>query len=201
MLDDLLFRQGKYKKIVLVCHSLGGILCRSHLLHVKLRWGHAYLSLFPASFTFGTPLLGAHIANFLRVSANAEARALTPAEANDYLQLLMNSTEEFNEKRETLGCPELLFYAGYEQQKTPASNSLPHVKVLVVPKESATAGVPDGRIKGFPKDHRQMVKPADRTDDAYRWVRDVLKACRSNDESCGKPVQAYCGRPPWLRLP
>src|SRR5262249_53091810 len=86
-LDDLLFEEGKYKKVVLICHSLGGILCRSHLLHVKLRWGHTYLSLFPASFTFGTPLLGTAIANF--VSLNIQARALTPAEGNQYLQLLM----------------------------------------------------------------------------------------------------------------
>src|SRR5262249_28072146 len=139
---------------------------------------------------FGTPLLGTAIANFL--SSTSQARALTPAEANDYLQLLINSTQEFTEKRETLGCPELLLYAGYEEKDT--------LHVRVVPQPSAAFAVPPDRTKGFPKDHREMVKPADRTDDAYKWVQGVLKECRSNGGRCGQLANARCGRPPWLPL-
>jgi hypothetical protein len=56
--------QTAYSKIVMVCHSLGGILCRNYLLHVKLRWGHQFLSLMRATITLGTPLSGAELANF-----------------------------------------------------------------------------------------------------------------------------------------
>jgi triacylglycerol esterase/lipase EstA (alpha/beta hydrolase family) len=82
--------QTAYRKIVMVCHSLGGILCRNYLLHVKLRWGHQFLSLIGATITLGTPLRGADLANFvvLRLSSqNEQLRVLRPEDVNDFLQI------------------------------------------------------------------------------------------------------------------
>jgi len=198
LLDDRLFRKG-YSKIVLICHSLGGILCREHLLHVKLRWGHAYLSLFRATITLGTPLQGSEQANrwIVRASANEQVRVLRTIDVNDFLQLLDNSTQEFTEKRETLGCPELQLYAGYETLETPLIEGTPLPKWEVVSKASATHGVPSARQQGFDKDHRQLVKPTNRGDLVYKWVAGILRACREGG-ICSTPIPAGCGRPPWI---
>ncbi len=192
-----------YSKIVLVCHSLGGILCRNYLLHVKLRWGHAFLSLFRATITLGTPLEGSDRANvwYVRLSANEQVRVLRPVDVNDFLQLLANSTEEFTQKRETLGCPEVQLYAGYEMRDTSPIEGMPIPKWRIVSKESATAHVSDQNTKGFDKDHRELVKPADRSDAVYSWVRGILRTCRPNGGSCSAAIGGRCGRPSWLSIP
>ena len=100
-----------YNKIVLICHSLGGLLCRNYLLHVKLRWGHQFLSLMRATITFGIPLTGASLANFTvaRASSNEQLRVLRLEDGNDFLQLLNESIDEFEQKRAFLGCPRMVF--------------------------------------------------------------------------------------------
>jgi hypothetical protein len=200
-LDDKLFRN-QYSKIVMVCHSLGGLLCREHLLHVKLRWGHAYLSLFRATFTFGTPLQGSNEAErwIVRASSNEQTRVLRMIDVNDFLQLLNKSAQEFTDKRDTLRCPELKLYAGYEKLETPYLENVPlSPKALFVPRASATFGVVEERQKGFDADHRQLVKPRDRGDLSYQWVSLMLRECKPGlGGSCTAPIDASCGRPPWL---
>jgi pimeloyl-ACP methyl ester carboxylesterase len=204
-LDSQLFGepfQGKgYTKIVMICHSLGGILCREHLLHVKLRWGHAFLSLFRATITLGTPLRGSTLANLwiVRASGNEQVRVLRPDDVNDFLQLLANSTEEFTQKRFTLNCPEISFYAGFEQNDTPLIEGTPIPTTRVVSEESATQGIPLLRTRGFAKDHRQLVRPANRSDEVYRWVADILRECRLGG-ACSAPIGLDCGRPAWLHM-
>lgn len=200
-LDDVLFGRG-YSKIVMVCHSLGGIFCREHLLHVKLRWGHPYLSLFKATIALGTPLKGSDQADrwIIRASANEQVRVLRPIDVNDFLALLNNSTEEFTEKRETLGCPEVQFYAGYEKQDTPLIPGTSRPAWRIVTKTSATAGVNIRNVEGFDKDHFELVKPADRSDRVYEWVAGILRTCGPNGGTCSEPLSSMCGRPPWLTL-
>ena len=204
-LDEKLFGRplgGRgYSKIVLVCHSLGGILCRNYLLHVKLRWGHAFLSLFRATITLGTPLEGSDLANLtlVRASSNEQVRVLRPIDFNDFLQLLHESTQEFTQKRQTLGCPEVQFYAGYEMRDTPLVEGIPFPTLRIVSQQSATAGVQ--HTKGFDKNHRELVKPANRSDAVYDWVRGILRTCGPNGGACSAAIDRTCGRPSWLSTP
>jgi hypothetical protein len=143
------------------------------------------------------------MANLLlvRASANEQVRALRPVDVNDFLQLLANSTEEFTQKRETLGCPEVQLYAGYEMRDTPLIEGVPLPKWRVVSERSATAGVSGQHTEGFDKDHRELVKPADRSDAVYNWVRGILRTCRPNGGSCSAAISSRCGRPSWLSIP
>jgi len=143
----------------MVCHSLGGILCRNYLLHVKLRWGHQFLSLMRATITLGTPLSGSELANFLVLSSNEQSRVLRPQDVNDFLQLLNESTAEFELKRNYLSCPPIVLYAGYAKHDTPLVEGVPVPFYRVVPQDSATLDVDARYTKGFEMDHRQLAKP------------------------------------------
>lgn len=194
ILDDELFRDGQYSKVIMVCHSLGGILCRGYLLHVKLRWGHAYLSLFRAVFTLGTPLEGSSLANFVTISRNEQFRVLRPKQKNDFLQLLENSTDEYLEKRGMMGCPDIQFYAGFETLPTPLREGFSFPSAILVTRQSATKR---SQISmGFLKNHIELVKPADRNDAVYRWVQENIQTCQRGN--CDRPIEIMCGRPPWL---
>lgn len=200
--------QTAYSKIVMVCHSLGGILCRNYLLHVKLRWGHQFLSLMRATITLGTPLNGSELANFLVLSSNEQRRVLRPQDVNDFLQLLNDSTAEFELKRNYLSCPRIVLYAGYEMQDTPLVEGVPIPFYRVVPQDSATLDVNTSYTKGFAMDHRQLAKPADRDAPQYKWVKNILQACKSETRDispttgeiteCGERASYICGQPPWM---
>jgi hypothetical protein len=107
----------------------------------------------------GTPLKGALLANHLlvRASGNEQMRVLRPEDVNDFLQLLNKSTDEFTAKRLTLNCPEIAFFAGFEQNPTPVfeGNQFPTAlvpttlvpKEIAVSKESATQRHPTRRYQ------------------------------------------------------
>jgi hypothetical protein len=149
----------------------------------------------------GTPLSGSNLANLwiVRASANEQTRVLRPVDVNDFLQLLSNSTNEFTAKRVTLQCPEIGFYAGFEQNETPLIEGTLFPTALVVSETSATEGVPPGHTMGFAKDHRQLVRPANRSDGVYMWVADILRTCRLGG-ACGASIGSECGRPVWLDM-
>jgi hypothetical protein len=161
-----------------------------------------------ATITLGTPLSGVGLANFLVLSSNEQGRVLRPQDVNDFLQLLNESTAEFEEKRNYLSCPRIVLYAGYEEDDTPLVEGIPIPFYRVVPRDSAIAGVDTSYTKGFKMDHRQLAKPADREALQYKWVKGILRACNSETRDvnpttgeimeCGAQASNICGLPPWM---
>lgn len=77
----------KHKKVIFLCHSMGGIVVRAFLI------GHQALApKVPMIYFFATPTSGADVARIAKVfSANPQLKGLVPLESNDYLDLIQNN--------------------------------------------------------------------------------------------------------------
>jgi pimeloyl-ACP methyl ester carboxylesterase len=74
---DALMLQTRYAKVIFICHSLGGIVARQYLLHVKNRCGHTALGRFRLVITLGTPMQGSALARLaVLASSNEQLRVL-----------------------------------------------------------------------------------------------------------------------------
>jgi pimeloyl-ACP methyl ester carboxylesterase len=177
---DAIFAQAQYSKIVLIGHSLGGNVARGYLLHVKAHFGHRVLSFFPLTITLATPRLGSDLARIARVaSPNPQIRVLQPIKANDFGQLLNLTLDSVMYKHDSVLCPALINFAAYEEAPTPGVG-------IVVSEQSATYAAGN---------HSSLVKPHDRGDEVYTWVKKSLIDCISNTEIC-RSVPPECGQQP-----
>jgi pimeloyl-ACP methyl ester carboxylesterase len=185
---DSLFELHQYPKAVIVAHSLGGNVARAYLLHVKARFGHRALSSFRMIYTFGTPMEGSSLAAVARLaSSNPQIRVLQPIKVNDFLQLLNLTLEDVVNKHHDVYCPPLIFFAGYEQRPVPGI-------WIIVSQRSATLHA--NVIKAFDKNHIDMVKPGDRRDPAYQWVKDGIVTCLKDSATCPSFMTPDCGNLP-----
>lgn len=190
-LDELIFSERRYKKVVFICHSLGGILCRRHLIHVKMRYSHKYASIFGLIVTLGTPMRGSELTKFARLgSQNQQFRVLAEDDINDFLHFLRHVNRDFDLKRNDV-CGRITYLAGYE--------TLPVFPMgVIVPRESATLLAT--RSKEFAKNHIELVKPRGRDDgEVYDWVKNEIMQCDIGSAMC-MPIQPSCpgAMPPWL---
>ena len=196
---DARFFHNRYKKITLICHSMGGIVCTTYLLHVKARYGHRVLSKFRLIIGMAVPNHGSEYANHLGFLRSASARLLVTIEQNDFEQLLEKTAAEILQKQRALHCPLLSIYAGYEKLPLQSWHGLPLrglPPLKIVSKQSAIAGAT--KTRGFERDHFTLVEPMGRTDDVYGWVRDDLKACIAGLMVCkgslDDPEYRDCGK-------
>jgi triacylglycerol esterase/lipase EstA (alpha/beta hydrolase family) len=101
---DALMLQTRYAKVIFICHSLGGIVARQYLLHVKNRYGHTALGRFRLVITLGTPMQGSALARLaVLASSNEQLRVLGPIRTNDYLHLLNHTVRDFAESTRPRG--------------------------------------------------------------------------------------------------
>lgn len=183
---DSLFEKNKYPKIFLVGHSLGGNIARAYLLHIKAKYGHRVLSLFPVTYTLGTPMLGSSLAHLaLFASQNQHLRVLLPIKINDFQQLLNLTLVDMMNKHHQTFCPKMSLFAAYEMQPMGIAG-------IVVSKESATTY--STSAQGFNKNHSTLVKPLNRSDLAYKWVTDSMSTCIAGKDYCSEPILPECGR-------
>ena len=136
-IDPLMIKR-RYSKVVLIGHSLGGIVAEAYMMHVKLRYGHQALARFPLLITLGTPFLGSSLASLAHlVDSNPQIRILVPIEENDFQQYVNQAWHDVGQKH--LACeafPDsqragLINYAAYEGVSTPGVG-------IVVNRASAT---------------------------------------------------------------
>lgn len=201
-LDDLFYKR-RYQKIAMICHSMGGIVCGSYLLHVKARYGHRVLAKFRLIFGMAVPHEGSDYARLLSMlDLSAQTRILAPIKQNDFLQLLNLTTTAFLAKQHEQNCPELSTYAGYEKLPLQSYPHVPHaviarLNLTIVSQESAILGA--NKSRGFDRDHLTLVEPAGPTDEVYVWVRDNLKNCIDGTEVCVGSLHdanySQCGTP------
>jgi pimeloyl-ACP methyl ester carboxylesterase len=177
---DKLILEKQYSKIVFVAHSLGGILARTYLLHVKHTFGHAALSRFRLVITLGTPNEGSSLANLGRLATdNEQIRVLRPIDVNDFQQLVNKSMREIQEKHE--GCPSLRTFAAFEKKP---------VLLLGIIVEEASATKDAFAKIGFERNHMELPKPVSPDDPVYAWATRLVADCVRNDNSaCPLPSQ------------
>lgn len=184
---DAILIEKQYKKVFLIGHSLGGNVARAYLMHIKAAFGHRALSSFNLTFTLGTPVQGSDLANIARLaSSNQQIRVLRPIKINDFGQLLNLTLNDIENKHQQVFCPKLLSYAAYEKLPEPMIG-------LVVSEGSATASA--SVAKGFDRTHTTLVKPEDREDDVYKWVKSNMMACIKGSTIC-QPRTPACGSLP-----
>ena len=169
-LDAIMIKK-RYTKVIFIAHSLGGLITKAYLTHVKNRFGHPALSRFRMVITLGTPNEGADLANIAWLGTqNEHMRVLRTIDVNDFVQLLGSIARDFREKHED--CPTLRTFAAYEKE---AAYGLR----IVVNQVSATKDA--YATEGFEKDHLELSKPQSRSDRVYRWATDAVRGCVQND--------------------
>lgn len=183
---DALMLQTRYAKVIFICHSLGGIVARQYLLHVKNRYGHTALGRFRLVITLGTPMQGSSLTRLaVLASSNEQLRVLGPIRTNDYLQLLNHTVWDFFAKHE-VGCPSLKVFAAYEELGVTGVG-------IVVDKESATLGASE--VKGFNRDHISLPKPAGTSDEVYAWAKRSMVDCLDGLGACPAADPTKCLEP------
>ncbi len=185
---DELFMQRKYPKAIPIGHSLGGNIARAYLMHIKAKYGHRALSTFRLIFTLGTPMEGSTLSAIARFATfNQQMRVLQPIRVNDFQQLLNATLVDIINKHHQVYCPRLNFYSGFEQEPVSALG-------IVVTEESATKYA--DLSKGFERNHINLVKPPNRDDPVYVWVKESMMACMSERSPCDDDLTPDCGRLP-----
>lgn len=189
----------KYRSIQFIAHSLGGLVVRRYLVHITNRYGHWELNRYRQVIMLGTPIDGSYFATISEyASQNQLLRVLTPIRENDFLQMMTVSVNDIIFKREQ--CPSLNFYVGYEKKAL-------FLNKIVSP-ESATSSImcppptdsdSDWRncIRGFDRDHISLVKPADASDDVYKWVKMLIRLCADGMTCSQGLVDPSCGNRPF----
>ena len=186
--------QREYKTIQFVAHSLGGVVVRRYLLHVKARYGHKTLSLYRQAILLGTPLDGSYFSSIAQISSsNQLLRVITPINQNDFLQMLNASIDDLSKKHHQTFCPSLDFYAGFEKKAT-------FLDKIVSPESAARAigcsvslSQRNQCIRGFDKTHPALAKPSDKDDPVYRWVTSLVRDCADGKTCSADRILPGCG--------
>lgn len=153
--DDVL---SKHQKVVFVAHSLGGLIIQRLLVLYR-----SYADKIPFIYFYSTPETGAQIAKLGSLfSANPLLQQMLPGDENFYLRSLENDwrTAGFNIHR----------YCAYEKKDTDG--------VLIVDQLSGTRSC---ELPAIPinKDHREIVKPCNTSDDSYIALQNAIKDLQS----------------------
>ncbi|KRD77263.1 alpha/beta fold hydrolase [Lysobacter sp. Root983] len=164
VLADLIRDQLKaYKRIVLIGHSMGGLLCKA-TIHRLLETGeHDALNRIAGLLLMATPQLGA-----LRVPGwlgafSLDARALRPhGELVRKINLSFENHIALDERVSTL------------RRTTIPTWAVEAVYDRWVDSLSAGIGLTSSRIKVVRGSHTSIVKPDDRDSDVYAWVRERI---------------------------
>jgi pimeloyl-ACP methyl ester carboxylesterase len=182
---DKLILEKKYSKVIFIAHSLGGILVRTYLLHVKHSYGHAALSRFRMVITLGTPNEGSSLANLGRLATdNEQIRVLRPIDVNDFQQLVNKSIREIQAKHEA--CPSLRTFAAFEKK--------PVFPLGIIVEEASATKDAFAKI-GFERNHNELPKPASLDDLVYAWATSLVADCVRNDVNACPPPSPNPGCP------
>ncbi|MGJ5819340.1 LecA/PA-IL family lectin [Paludibaculum fermentans] len=146
-----------HEKVVFLCHSMGGLVLRRHLLMTHK------LDKVAMIYFYATPTNGVEIANIAKVvSSNPQLRAMFPLEGNELLQNLQDDWLHWEEARR------LPSYCAYEAVPTVGN-------IFIVPQSSARALCSE--VYPMNANHMQIVKPPRRDDPRYsRFVTAMRKA-------------------------
>lgn len=167
-----------YKTIHLIGHSMGGNVILTSVLLLKLSdpTAHSILTGYKNIILLSTPVEGADVANLaLLVSSDQKLFALKPVVENELPVLIEFGFTDIFGKRLAMGLEPLRISAAYETKPYVIGGFL-NTRSIIVSEQSATAL--RGHLvaeEGFDRDHSTIVKPKDRDDCVYQWVRQQIQ--------------------------
>ena len=179
----------KYKAVHLIGHSMGGNAILTSLIFLKLTDPNAHQLLTKCEniVLLGTPVEGSDLVHLgTLVSNDQKLMALEPVVKNELPVLIELSLDSIDEKRQMLGLSSLRISAGYE--------TVPYLGKIIVTKESATKVASQDRpghgdsdlIRGFQRNHLNLVKPRSTNDCVYKWVSEQIRQAE------GEPAHLDC---------
>lgn len=154
-----------YDTIILMGHSMGGLLCKAAIHQLVLRGDRNTLARLGGLMLMATPQLGSlRMPGFLSIFSN-DARALEPH--GDLVTQINRTFEDhiaLDESVHTL------------RKATIPTWAVEGVHDHWVDSLSAGIGLASSRRKVVRGSHTAIVKPPDRNADAYRWVKERIEA-------------------------
>jgi hypothetical protein len=164
----------RYRSVGFITHSLGGNVIAAYLHTVKTALGHEARARHSFLIALGAPANGAYIANvgaILKGMFSMEDRLLESLKLdNTFLRMMTLWRQREQVKAENWNCRPVNLYVAVEGKPTRGT--------MIVPKESAAdpVGAFATEVKTFEdRNHLDIAKPANETDDLYVWVDAILK--------------------------
>jgi pimeloyl-ACP methyl ester carboxylesterase len=155
-LDDHRVFDG-HQRVVIVGHSMGGLIVRLFLLNKRER-----LAKVPMLYFYATPTNGSELTTVAQeISDNPQLRGMLPLEGNDLLQSIQSGWLGWDAAKK------LPTYCAYE--------TLPTLGVMVVSMGSATA-LCNEDPDPITANHIDIVKPEDRQDPRYTRLTHALRS-------------------------
>lgn len=190
----------KHKKVVFICHSMGGIVVRGFLKRYQV-----YAPQVPLIYFFSTPTSGAHITQLARfLSKNPQLHGMLPANSENYVSDL---------QRDWRALPvHVNSHCAYEKLDTHG--------IRIVDELSASA-LCDGPVDPILADHIDIVKPKSKDDLSYiafkqafqsmpsarpepsqsgKTISGTVQTARSVDVDCGQVRDATAIIPPPIEI-
>jgi hypothetical protein len=188
----------KHKKVIFICHSMGGIVVRGYLKRYQAKASQVQLICF-----FSTPTAGAHITNLAQfLSNNPQIKGMLPANSDDYVTNLQHDWRALP----------------YHVNSHCAYETLDTAGIRIVDEQSATA-LCDGPVDPIARNHIDIVKPENSKDDisylSFRQayvaslqesrqtepsVTGLIQTARSIDVDCGQVRDDTTLIPPPIEL-
>lgn len=155
--DDGVFE--RYSEIVLVGHSMGGLIAKRILIDLNRPTQINKLRRVKAVFYISTPAQGAPLGELGSwLSRNPQLKDMSPADLNSFLQIVENMWQNLMRDRATAGAPRA--YCAYETEQTGPT--------MVVSRVYA-ATLCDENPLPVAANHMSIVKPRDDQDPVFAW--------------------------------
>jgi len=168
ILADTLRDANNYDHIILIGHSMGGILIKAAITDLITRHDDKTLKRLCGLFLLATPQIGSlRVPGWLSL-IHKDAQALKP-----HNNLLRHITETFQRS---------IRNSDLDGGDTPQVYVLPAWAAVAaedfwVDALSAGLGITDDRRKNVRGSHKRIVKPTHRNEETYRWVVQNVRAC------------------------
>jgi hypothetical protein len=190
----------KHKRVVFICHSMGGIVVRGFLKRYQMNAPQV-----PMIYFFSTPTSGAHVTRLARfLSKNPQLRGMLPANSDNYVT---------NLQRDWRALPvHVNSHCAYETLDTDG--------IRIVDEQSASE-LCDGPVDPIMADHIGIVKPKNKDDLSYiafkqafqsipsaqpgspqsgKTITGTVQTARSVDVDCGQVRDATAIIPPPIEI-
>jgi pimeloyl-ACP methyl ester carboxylesterase len=151
-----------YDEVDFVTHSMGGLITKRMLDTLNTPTESVNLHRVRSVIYIAVPTAGADIAALASwISDNPQFKSMSTREASDFLQSVEGDWQSLLRSR-TAFAPFPRNFSAYETKPTHHVNVVPSLY---------TSQVSDAPVLGFDYDHIDIVKPPDRGNDVYRWVK------------------------------
>ena len=162
----------KHKRVIFVCHSMGGIITRGFLKRYSI-----YAPQVPLIYFFATPTSGSHVTELAKfLSENPQLHGMLPAGADTYVTNLQRDWRAMQ----------------FHVNSKCAYETLDTYGIRIVDQMSADA-LCDGPVDPMATNHIDIVKPKDSSDFPYIAFKQAYQAIPGAASTTAPPIPTVTG--------